>query len=680
MKMFRAKSIQSKLLTAFVPVFVVSFLVLSVVSYSLSRNAISAESLKTAIATGFRYAEQIEGSMNSISSSLVALADMPAIREGRDKEQMVARMAEVFDKVGTFDVLFFVWPDGSAIRANNTTFNASEREYFRRVSLTKAPYVSDVTPSSSSGKPSVMICEPVMNNGEFVGMLGVTYNLERLDILIKSIQFKETGFGFIVDKAGLMAVNPWVPEFIGKLNISTRRVDPAAGFSFSEIDNGLLEMFRTVSSNWSEAATGGFHLDGIEYDGVLVPLNLQGGQRWAMAVVAPNAEVNSEVNSLFRVMMVLSTVFIVVAVLFVFVISRKVSTPVVLLRDECLVMADGDLREHPIRIRSKDEIGELAKGFSVMKKNLSELIRKVKSEAADLASASTELQVQSQNCSLAAERVSRAMFDVANRTGDQTASTEDVFATAGEIYNITQNVLSVTRTVNDIASNTSKNASDGQSVVEKAMKQMKEIGDGSSAVQDAVSGLAAGYGEIGEIVNLISSIAKQTNLLALNAAIEAARAGEYGRGFAVVAEEVRNLAESSSGAAQKIASLISDNQSKMEQTVDTAKSAASGVAEGVEIVNSAGEIFDGIAASIISLSEQIKDVAQSIEKIASGNQSLTELIGGVKDVSEKNIADLNSVFHNSEEQLAASEEIAAACSKLAEMAVVLEKGSSDFQV
>ena len=50
-------------------------------------------------------------------------------------------------------------------------------------------------------------------------------------------------------------------------------------------------------------------------------------------------------------------------------------------------------------------------------------------------------------------------------------------------------------------------------------------------MNDGVAKLSDAARRIGDVINVISTIAAQTNLLALNAAIEAARAGEAGRGF-----------------------------------------------------------------------------------------------------------------------------------------------------
>src|SRR5690606_10835139 len=98
------------------------------------------------------------------------------------------------------------------------------------------------------------------------------------------------------------------------------------------------------------------------------------------------------------------------------------------------------------------------------------------------------------------------------------------------------------RQANDMAHNASSKAEQGG----------KFVGDVVGTMQD----ISASSGRIGEIVNVIDSIAFQTNILALNAAVEAARSGEQGRGFAVVAAEVRALAQRSAVAAKEIKALI----------------------------------------------------------------------------------------------------------------------------
>ena len=84
-----------------------------------------------------------------------------------------------------------------------------------------------------------------------------------------------------------------------------------------------------------------------------------------------------------------------------------------------------------------------------------------------------------------------------------------------------------------------------------------------SSAMVALADVAATSSRIGQIVELIQSIASQTNLLALNATIEAARAGDEGKGFAVVAGEVKNLASSTRSALADIEGLVSQMQSSV---------------------------------------------------------------------------------------------------------------------
>jgi methyl-accepting chemotaxis protein len=134
-----------------------------------------------------------------------------------------------------------------------------------------------------------------------------------------------------------------------------------------------------------------------------------------------------------------------------------------------------------------------------------------------------------------------------------------------------------------------------------------------------VQALAHGTGRIGDVVQLISSIAGQTNLLALNATIEAARAGEAGEEFAVVASEVKNLASQTAKATGEISQQIAQTQAATQKAVDAVR----GIASTISGIN---ELTAAIAASVQEQGSATAEIAQSAARSAAHNGKVDQLM------------------------------------------------------
>ena len=128
---------------------------------------------------------------------------------------------------------------------------------------------------------------------------------------------------------------------------------------------------------------------------------------------------------------------------------------------------------------------------------------------------------------------------------------------------------------------------------------------------------------IGNVVNLISQIARQTTLLALNSTIEAARAGETGRGFAVVASEVKALAEQTAKATGEIGTQIAGIQAATQESV----SAISQISSTIERLS---EVSSAIASAVEEQGAATQEISRNIQHAAHGTQEVSTNITDVK--------------------------------------------------
>jgi len=162
----------------------------------------------------------------------------------------------------------------------------------------------------------------------------------------------------------------------------------------------------------------------------------------------------------------------------------------------------------------------------------------------------------------------------------------------------------------------------GRRVQESAQMAGDAVGQ-ARLTTERVAELSNAATRIGDVVELINTIAGQTNLLALNATIEAARAGESGRGFAVVASEVKALAQQTAKATGEIGQQITGIQSATQESVNAIKK----ISDTIEKLSA---ISSTVAAAVEEQGAFTQEIALNLQQAAQGTQKVSSNITDVQ--------------------------------------------------
>ncbi len=512
-------------------------------------------------------------------------------------------------------------PDGYDPRA---------RPWYKSAESSSSSALTEPYIDLASGQLVISIVDSVIKAGQRIGVVGGDLSLQVITDSINALDFDGMGYAFLISADGKILVHPDKNLVMKTLKDVYPQDTPKISSELSEITVDGKPRIVTFTQ-----------IKGLSSVNWYIGLSVDKDKAFAML-------------SEFRTSAIIATLTAVaLTIALLGLLIRLLMQPLHVMTRAMQDIADGegDLTRR-LNIHNQDEFGILGTAFNRFVERIHGSIREV--------SSATE------HVNEVALRVVSASNSSMLNSDEQASRTNSVAAAINQLGAAAQEIARNAAQASQQASDARNLAEDGQQVVDRSIQAMNQLSDMISASSSNIETLNSKTVNIGQILEVITSISQQTNLLALNAAIEAARAGEAGRGFAVVADEVRNLAHRTQESAQQVQGMIEELQVGARESVSTMSNSQRHSQDSVEIANQAGERLTSVTQRIGEIDGMNQSVATATEEQTSVVESINMDITEINTLNQEGVENLQATLR--------------ACSDLEQQAARLKQLVGSFRI
>lgn len=533
-------------------------------------------------------------------------------------------------------------------------YDPVQRGWYQQASEKKEVIVTDPYWDVLTNQMCATIAAPVIVEGELEAVIGLDVTLGTVTDLTGSINFAEGVYGFLVDSSG---------QYIAHKNKAYEPTENSA-VVVTDIMPGLSGLMDSAKSDVIKLK---------DYDGseCYFATSQITGSDWKLGVVVPTANVISSLRTMVVLAVVIALVMIGLVVVFMMGLIGKMLAPVQMLKQ----FASGDFSENTIIEKGipkeyKNETEQIRTATAEVKQQIRSIILNTKEEAESIGTIAKGTSSEMAALTEGITNILESVLQVMSQTQEANELADQIEDTGQELGELVEDVAKRAREAAAQSSDIMSRASKRHESSEKSGKEAVSIYQETKQELEAAISDSRRVQDIDTLTEEILSISSQTNLLALNASIEAARAGEAGKGFAVVADEIRELADNSRIAVDKIRHVTEDVVQNVSVLSDTSKKLLDFMNEKVMedykgMTELAGmykqdavfysSISNDLGASSQQMRENMEGINEAIHAITLLVRTITEYMQGMEKSAQSSDENASMVLVKMEELFRLSE-------------------------